>query len=83
MGKTKGTGSKEKEVDLNDEEELNVYFMHNGHLWDAHDLMGVPAGSSMEEIEKAYGTIMGKGVEENKEMIQRAYEAICEKTNST
>lgn len=32
---------------------LNVMFNFNGHTFDAYEALGVPAGSSLEDIEKA------------------------------
>lgn len=34
--------------------ELNVVFNHNGESWDAYEVLGLPAGSSLEEVEKAF-----------------------------
>jgi hypothetical protein len=33
---------------------LNVIFMFNGHSFDAYEILGIPAGSSLEVAEKAY-----------------------------
>jgi hypothetical protein len=33
---------------------LNVIFMFNGHTFDAYEVLGVPAGSQLEAVEKAY-----------------------------
>lgn len=68
-----------KDVDVNDEEELNVYFMHNGYLWDAFDIIGVPAGSPMSDVEMAYLKSRMRIDEESKEILEMAYNAIHEK----
>lgn len=34
--------------------ELNCFFNWNGHPWDAYEVLGVPAGSSHEEVKKAF-----------------------------
>jgi hypothetical protein len=36
------------------ERPLNVIFNFNGHSWDAYEVLGLPAGSSPENVEKAY-----------------------------
>ncbi len=68
-----------KDVDVNDEQELNVYFMHNGYLWDAYDIIGVPAGSPMSDVEMAYIKSRTRIDEESKEVLEMAYDAIHEK----
>ena len=68
-----------KEVDINDEEELNVYFMHNGYMWDAYEIIGVPAGAPMADIEMAYIKCRTRIDEESKEILEMAYQAIHEK----
>lgn len=68
-----------KDVDVNDEHELNVYFMHNGYLWDAYDIIGVPAGSPMSDVEMAYIKSRTRIDEESKEILEMAYNAIHEK----
>lgn len=68
-----------KDVDINDEEELNVYFMHNGYMWDAYEIIGVPAGAPMADVEMAYIKSRTRIDEESKEILERAYAAIHEK----
>lgn len=68
-----------KDVDVNDAEELNVYFMHNGYLWDAYDIMGVPAGAPMSDVEMAYLKSRMRIDDESKEILEMAYAAINEK----
>lgn len=33
---------------------LNVIFNYNGHSFDAYEVLGVPAGSTLEEIQQIY-----------------------------
>ncbi len=33
---------------------LNVFFNFNGHSFDAYEALGVPAGSTLEEIQRAF-----------------------------
>jgi hypothetical protein len=37
---------------------LNVLFMHNGHDWDAYQVLGLPAGSRLEAVQAAYNTAL-------------------------
>ena len=68
-----------QEMDINDEEELNVYFNFNGHMWDAYEIIGVPAGSPLSDIEMAYLKCRMRIDDESKEILEMAYEAILEK----
>lgn len=68
-----------KDVDINDEEELNVYFNFNGHMWDAYEILGVPAGAPVSDIEMAYLKCRTRIDEESKEILEMAYAAIHEK----
>ncbi len=36
------------------ERPLNVVFNYNGETWDAYEVLGLPAGSSMERVEQAH-----------------------------
>lgn len=67
------------DIDINDEEELNVFFNFNGHLWDAYEVLGVPAGSPMSDIEMAYIKFINRIDAESKEILEMAYQAIQEK----
>lgn len=33
---------------------LNIFFNFNGHSFDAYEALGVPAGSTLEEIQRAF-----------------------------
>jgi len=39
---------------------LSVIFMYNGHDWEAHQVLGVPQGSSMHQITIAYQQLIQK-----------------------
>lgn len=70
-----------KEMDINDEEELNVYFNFNGHMWDAYEIIGVPAGSPLSDVEMAYIKSRNRIDEESKEILEMAYAAIHERVD--
>lgn len=36
------------------EKVLNILFQYNGETWDAYEVLGLPAGSSVESARKAY-----------------------------
>ena len=58
------------------EVQLNVMFNWNGHSWDAYEVLGLPAGSNLNQVKKAYEEEMAKMDEESRAFIQKAYEAI-------
>lgn len=59
-----------------EERSLNVVFNYNGHSWDAYEVLGLPAGSSMESVEVAYQESLRRVDEGSKAFMQAAYEAI-------
>lgn len=68
-----------KGIDINNEEELNVYFNFNGHMWDAYEIIGVPAGAPMSDIEMAYIKSKMRIDDDSKEILEMAYNAIHQK----
>ena len=62
---------------------LNVIFTYNAHDWDAYEVLGLPAGSSLDKVDEAYEQII-KGVEpQSREFLQAAYRAIQKSRKAT
>ena len=74
----KTRSSNTKDVDGSEEEELNVYFLFQGCMRDAHEVIGIPAGSSIHEVEKAFKESCRRSPE-SREILEKAYAAIHEK----
>ena len=55
---------------------LNPIFVFNGHSWDAFEVLGLPAGSGMESVEKAYHLMVSKSDEQSKPFFDAALDAI-------
>lgn len=55
---------------------LNVVFMFNGHSWDAHEVLGLPAGANEEMVEKAYHVALQRSHDDTKDFLEAAYRAI-------
>jgi hypothetical protein len=56
---------------------LNVMFNYNGHSFDAYEVLGVPAGSTLQEIEQIYSQSLQQLVDpSSKQFYKTAYEAI-------
>jgi len=62
------------------ERQLNVIFQFNGHNFDAHEALGVPAGSSIEKVEHAYKNAINNSETESHEFYRHAYESILKAT---
>jgi hypothetical protein len=61
------------------ERQLNVIFQFNGHDFDAHEVLGVPAGSSKDKVEESYRQIIANSSKDAHEFYRIAYEAIKRK----
>lgn len=55
---------------------INIHFNYNGHSWDAYEVLGVPAGSSFDDVQLAYEEIIKKSDEESRVFYLHAIEAI-------
>lgn len=60
---------------------LNVVFTWNGHDWNAYEVLGIPAGSTIEEINEAYEKALSKVDEKSQDFIKKAYRSICQKVS--
>lgn len=58
------------------ERPLNVMFNYNGHSWDAYEVLGLPAGSSPENVDTAYKEGMEKVDAASRPFLEAAYQAI-------
>lgn len=56
--------------------ELNVIFQFNGHDFDAHEVLGIDAGSSREAVENAYRKLLETSDPSAHEFYRLAYKAI-------
>lgn len=58
---------------------LNVIFMFNGHCWDAYEVFGLPAGSSIEQVQIKFDELLVSSDEGQKQFLQLAYSSIQDK----
>ena len=58
------------------ERALNIYFNFNGHSWDAYEVLGLPAGSSLEKAKAAFVEATKNTSEASVEFYQVALSAI-------
>jgi hypothetical protein len=57
---------------------LNVMFMYNSHNFDAHEVLGIQAGASLEQVKQAFAVAMKKADPDSKEFIECALRAVLE-----
>lgn len=55
---------------------LNVIFNYNGHSWDAHEVLGVPAGAAMPAVTAAYQNALKKADPASYGFLETAYKSI-------
>lgn len=58
------------------ERPVNVVFNYNGHSWDAYEVLGLPAGASLERVEDAFKQGCAVVDKESQDFIEAAYRAI-------
>lgn len=58
------------------EKSLNAFFNWNGHLWDAYEAFGLPAGSSLESVHSAYERSIVDADDNTKLFFKAALDAI-------
>ena len=63
-----------------EERVLNVIFQFNGHDFDAHEVLGQPAGCSLKQAEAAYVQLSNTTDEDSAEFYKMAYDAIRRKS---
>ncbi len=56
---------------------LNVLFNWNGHTWDAYEVLGVPAGSSLESARSAFERAVALADTETVPFLKAAFDAIA------
>lgn len=57
---------------------LNVVFVWNGHPWDAFEVLGVPAGSSLKEVESSYRDLVRRTDAQSRAFLDAAFTSILE-----
>ena len=58
------------------EKVLNVLFNWNGHDWDAYEVLGLPAGSSVESVTVIYQKLLTQSEPDTLLFYKAAFEAI-------
>lgn len=58
------------------ERPLNVMFNYNGHSWDAYEVLGLPAGSSLEKVADALALALKNTDSSSHGFLEAAHRAI-------
>ena len=58
------------------ERSLNVVFNYNGHSWDAHEVLGVAAGSNLDSVRAAFTEALETVDPTSRPFVEAAYRAI-------
>ncbi|WP_413288363.1 hypothetical protein [Bdellovibrio sp. HCB337] len=59
--------------------DLNILFNYNGHTWDAFEVLGLPAGSSLVDVTKAYQNMLKTSDPESHQFLETAFKTILAK----
>ncbi|PIS11769.1 MAG: hypothetical protein COT73_02205 [Bdellovibrio sp. CG10_big_fil_rev_8_21_14_0_10_47_8] len=54
---------------------LNLMFMYNGHHFDAYEVLGAPAGASLDVVQKYFHQALARGMSD-REFLEAAFTAI-------
>ena len=55
---------------------LSIYFVYNAHEWEAHEVLGVPAGAALPVVTSAYQKLIITSDPSTFEFFESAYQAI-------
>lgn len=58
---------------------LNIYFMYNGHEWEAHEVLGVPAGAPMPQATEVYQKLILNSDPSTFEFYESAHSALLKR----
>lgn len=58
---------------------LSIFFVYNGHEWEAHEVLGVPAGASLPQVTEAYQKLILNSDSSTFEFYESSYQAILQK----
>jgi len=64
------------------EKSLNVFFNWNGHSWDAYEVLGVPAGSSLPAVQVAYQELLTRSGSDAHAFYKAAYDTIVRSSSA-
>ena len=58
---------------------LAIFFIYNGHDWEAHHVLGVAQGANMKAVTESYQNLLATSDPKSYEFLETAYRAILSK----
>ncbi len=58
---------------------LEACFNYNGHMWEAHEVLGIPVGTPLNLVTSTYQTALKQADHNTHEFLHAAYTAILDK----
>lgn len=59
--------------------DLAIFFMYNGHDWEAYTVLGVPQGAKLQTVTQAYQNLIQTQDSSSYEFLEQAYQSILNK----
>lgn len=66
----------QSENEAGESRSVNVIFQYNGHSWEAFEVLGLPAGSSKSDAERAFDRILKTSDKQTHDFYRSAIQAI-------
>lgn len=73
----------EPEDKSSSQKELAIFFMYNGHDWEAHDVLGVPQGANLKVVTEKYQKLLAENNTQSYDFLEAAYQAILKRKRNT
>lgn len=70
-------GSKNK-TEKSAQKELAVFFIYNGHDWEAHHVLGIPQGASLKFITDSYQALLSHTDPKSFDFLEAAYKSLLQ-----
>ncbi len=68
-----------KPADTNASKNLSIFFLYNGHDWEAHQVLGIPQGAGVDAATRAYQDQLKTADPSSFDFLELAYNAIFKK----
>lgn len=59
--------------------DLAIFFMYNGHDWEAYTVLGVPQGAKLQTVTEAYQKLIQTQDPSSYDFLEQAYQSILKK----
>lgn len=73
----------EPETSATSQKNLAIFFIYNGHDWEAHSVLGVPQGASLKTVTESYQKLLAESDAQSYDFLEAAYKAILKQKRPT